>query len=330
MREGVKKTKILYLMKILLENTDEMHTLTMEEIIEQLREYGIDAERKSLYDDINALKDYGVDIVMDKTGRNSYYHVVSRQFELAELKLLVDSVQSARFVSKKKSNELIKKLEGLTSKNEARELQHQVFVTQRIKSQNEKTMYNIDEIHKAIELNRRIRFRYFKLNTRKRPEYRHDGKLYEMSPWALTLAEENYYLVAFDEESGIIKYFRVDKMDRIDILEDRPRAGKKEFRSFDVADYARKRFRMYDGPETSVRLRCKNDFADVIFDRFGTDVILHDTGDDFFEVNVIVAMSRHFLTWVMAMNDHVVIAGPDDVLKKAKEYVKELAATYKE
>ncbi|MCR5331310.1 MAG: WYL domain-containing protein [Lachnospiraceae bacterium] len=329
MREGIKKTKILYLMKILLENTDENNMMDMESILRQLKEYGIEAERKSLYDDINILKDFGVDIVMERSGRNSYYHVVSRQFELAELKLLVDSVQSARFISKKKSNELIKKIEGLTSKNEAHELQHQVFVTQRVKSGNEKTMYNIDEIHKAIEMNRMIRFKYFKLNTRKHPEYRHDGRLYVMSPWALTLVEENYYLVAFDEEAGIIKYFRVDKMDKIDILESRPRAGKKQFQSFDIADYARKRFRMYDGREVNVRLRCGNDFADVVFDRFGTDLILHDTGDGFFEVTVTVALSRHFFAWVMAMNDHVMIKGPEDVLASAREFVKELAASYK-
>ena len=327
MKTGGKKLKALYLMKILLDETDENNALTMEQIISKLDAYGIEAERKSLYDDINALRDYGVDVIMEKRDRNSYYKVVSRQFELAELKLLVDSVQSARFISEKKSNELIKKLEGLASRYDASQLQHQVFVTERVKSQNEKILYNIDAIHRAIEQNSTITFKYFKLNIRKKQEFRHEGARYEMSPWALTLVEENYYLVAYDAQAGKIKYFRVDKMDGINMT-GTPRDGRSIFIKFDVAQYAKKRFRMYDGQETVVRLRCKNEYADVIFDRFGTDVMIHDTGDGYFEANVTVAVSRHFYAWVMAMNDSVVIVGPEEVQKSVKKFITELYETY--
>lgn len=328
MRSGTQKLKILYLMKIMLEETDENNSITMDQIIARLGDYGIDAERKSLYDDMEMLREYGIDIVMEKRDRNGWYRVVSRQFELAELKLLVDSIQSARFISGKKSNELIKKIEGLASKHEASELQHQVFVTERVKSRNEKSLYNIDEIHRAIENNRTIRFRYFKLNVEKKPEFRHDGKVYELSPWAMTLVDENYYLVAYDSEAGMIKYFRVDKMAGIEMT-DNPRSGQKVFKKTNIAEYVKRRFRMYDGKECTVRLRCRNEFADVIFDRFGKDVMIHEKTDGFFEVNVEVALSPHFFAWVMAMNDHVVIIGPDKVRQEAEEFVKKLAETYK-
>ena len=327
MREGQKKAKILYLMKILLERTDENNGLTMEQIIEALDGYGIEAERKSLYADIRVLKDFGIDIQMEKHDHNGYYHVVSREFELAELKLLVDSVQSARFITRKKSNQLIGKLEGLASKNDARELQHQVFVTERVKSNNEKILYNIDAIHKAIEGNRVITFRYFKWNTHKKPEFRHGGEKYEMSPWAMTLVEENYYLLAYDSRVDMIKYFRIDKMQDIEFI-DKPRAGKKSFKSFDVGEYARKRFRMYDGPESIVRLRCSDAFADVIFDRFGKDVMLHSVDNGCFAVNVSVALSRQFYAWVLAMNDNVKVAGPSAVVSEVRDFVRELGRTY--
>ena len=328
MRTGTQKLKILYLMKILLEETDENNPITIEQIISRLGDYGIEAERKSLYDDIEMLREYGIDVVMEKKNRKGCYRVVSRKFEMAELKLLVDSIQSARFISEKKSNELIKKIEGLASKHEASELQHQVFVTERVKSRNEKILYNIDEIHRAIENNRTIKFRYFKLNIEKKPEFRHNGKEYELSPWAMTLVEENYYLVAYDPEAGMIKYFRVDKMDGIKMT-DSPRSGQKVFKKANIAEYVKKRFRMYDGKECTVRLRCRNEFADVIFDRFGKDVMIHEKENGYFEVNVEVALSPHFFAWVMAMNDHVVIIGPDEVRKKAEEFVKKLAETYK-
>lgn len=321
------KLKILYLMKILLEKTDETHYLTMQEILTELEGYGISAERKSIYSDIDTLKQYGVDIRMEQQDRTYYYHVVSRQFELAELKLLVDSIQSARFISEKKSNQLIRKIESLASKFEARELQHQVFVTERVKAENEQILNNIDAIHKAISTNCKIKFQYFNWDVKKNMVLRRDGQVYVASPWALTLADENYYLVCYDEKIGI-RYYRVDKMVRIDTI-DEEREGKKEFRQFDIADYAKKRFHMYDGPEKKVTLLCKNEMAGIMIDRFGKNIGIYPVDDKHFETVVNVAVSKQFYGWIFALGDGVEITGPQSVVEEVQDYVKMLSKQYK-
>ena len=207
-----QKLKLIYLMKILLERTDETHGITMPEIIDALAAYDISAERKSLYNDIENLRVYGLDIIGTQEDRTYSYHIGNRQFELAELKLLVDSVQSAKFITAKKSNELIKKIEGLASKYEASQLHRQVFVAGRVKTMNESIYYNVDRIHTAIAENSRITFQYFQWNVDKKMELRHDGALYDVSPWSLSWDDENYYLIAYDSSEGMIKHFRVDKM----------------------------------------------------------------------------------------------------------------------
>lgn len=329
MAERNSKLKILYLNDILLKKTDEEHSLTMADILSELRKMGIEAERKSIYSDIGHLKDYGLDIDMFQKNKNYHYRVLTRPFELAELKLLVDSVQSARFITEKKSNDLIKKIEGLTSEYEAKELQHQVFVTERVKSMNEKILYNIDAIHKAISSNSKITFQYFNWDVNKNEVLRHDGKLYEQSPWAMTLAEENYYLVCYDKAEPFgIKYFRVDKMKNIKVTGE-AREGKEEFRNFDIAEYAKKRFRMYDGNEMDVTLLCQNNFAGVIIDRFGKDVMIHPTDKDHFKVHVRVAVSKQFYAWVMAMGEGVEIVGPDEVVEGVRAMIKDLSKQYK-
>lgn len=330
--EVKQKLKILYLMKILLEETDEEHPLVMAEIINRLAEYGIKSERKCLYDDIEQLRFYGLDIIGEARNRTFYYHVGARQFELAELKLLVDSVQSARFISEKKSNALIKKIEGLTSHYEAVKLQTQVFVTERVKSNNEQILYNIDSIHHAIAENSEITFKYYNWNEKKKAVARHGGKQYRLSPWALTTADDNYYLITFDKdednEARRIKYFRVDKM--LDIQQSgEPRKGKEYFKRFDVAAYAKKRFSMYDGEEMSVRLRCKNEYAGVIIDRFGKDITIIPDGAEYFKTCVDVAMSNQFIAWVLSMNDGIRIVGPDEVVEKVKSLISSWTQAYK-
>lgn len=325
--ESGSKLKIIYLLSILMEKTDDKHSLTMEEIISSLKACGISAERKSIYRDIDQLNSYGFDIVKENRNKNCYYHVASRRFEIAELKLLVDSVQSAKFMTKKKSNELIKKIESLASHYEGKELQHEVFVTERIKTDNEKILYNIDAIHQAIAINSQIKFQYYNWDVNKKMVLRHEGKIYEESPWAMTLAEENYYLVCFDDNEGI-KYFRVDKMVNIEVT-DTPRNGKTEFKRFDIADYAKKRFRMYDGKEMRVRLLCDNNYAGAIIDRFGKDIMISKVDDEHFETIVDVAVSKQFFAWVFAMGDGIEIIGPDEVVDEARDMVKKLAKQYK-
>lgn len=323
-----QKLKLIYLMKILLERTDETHSITMPEIIDALAAYDISAERKSLYNDIETLRVYGLDIIGTQENRNYTYHIGNRQFELAELKLLVDSVQSAKFITAKKSNELIKKIEGLASKYEASQLHRQVFVAGRVKTMNESIYYNVDRIHTAIAENSRITFQYFQWNVDKKIELRHDGALYEVSPWSLSWDDENYYLIAYDSSEKIIKHFRVDKMLYIKSNGKR-REGKQEFKSFDMAAYARKMFGMYGGKEEKVRIECDNSFAGVMIDRFGKDVSMLRLDDEHFVVNVEVAVSRQFLAWIIGLGEGVTLTGPDNVVEMMNTEIDRLVKQYK-
>ncbi len=321
------KLKVVYIMKMLLENTDEEHPMTMQDILDTLNEYGISAERKSVYNDIEQLILFGLDIIKERTDKSFVYYIGRRRFETAELKLLVDSVQSARFITEKKSNELIKKIEALTCKYEATKLQRQVFVTERVKSDNEQILYNIDALHNAVTSNSRITFKYFNWNVKKKAELRHDGREYIMSPWALTLSDENYYLVAYDEERDGIRYFRVDKMLNIELTGE-PRKGLAKFQRFDIAAYAKKRFHMYDGDERTVKLVCDNRMAGVIIDRFGKDIMIHPVDENHFSVNVEVAVSDQFFGWVASMCEGIRIEGPADVVERMKGTVERLCSQY--
>lgn len=322
-----QKLKILYLMKILLEKTDETHSITMREILESLEAYGVSAERKSIYSDIENLRSYGLDIIGEKEDKAYSYRVVSRQFELAELKLLVDSIQAARFITAKKSNELIKKLEGLASKYEASQLQRQVYTAERIKTSNESIFYNVDNIHQAIASNVQISFQYFNWDVNKKQVLRKDGALYQVSPWALSWDDENYYLIAFDSAEDKIKHFRVDKMLRIELLSDR-REGKLSFQRFDMGAYAKKMFGMFSGEEETVKILCRNELAGVMIDRFGKDVMLVKVDAEHFYVNVKVAVSRQFLAWVIALGDGAKIIGPESVVLEVKKEIERLVMQY--
>lgn len=323
-----QKLKLIYLWKILLERTDESHSITLQEIIDELAAYDISAERKSLYNDIENLRLYGVDVIGTQENRTYSYHIGNRQFELAELKLLVDSVQSAKFITAKKSNELIKKIEGLASKYEASQLHRQVFVAGRVKTMNESIYYNVDRIHTAIAENSMITFKYFQWNVDKKMELRHGGCTYEVSPWSLSWDDENYYLIAYDSAEGIIKHFRVDKMLHIE-SNGKSREGKKVFNSFDMAAYARRTFGMYGGDPEWVRIECDNSFAGVMIDRFGKDVSMVKIDDDHFTVNVEVAVSRQFIAWVIGLGEGVTITGPQNVVSMMHDEIDRLTAQYK-
>lgn len=324
-----QKLKIVYLMKILLENTDEAHSITMSEIISALEAYGISAERKSIYGDIEHLRMFGVDIIGEQKDRTYYYYVGNRQFELAELKLLVDSVQAAKFITAGKSRELIKKIEGLASVHEASQLQRQVYVSGRIKTMNESIYYNVDKIHTAIGANSKITFQYFQWDVHKKMVLRRDGALYEVSPWALSWNDENYYLIAFDSGENKIKHFRVDKMLHVNVKDER-RRGKEWFKEFDMAAYTKKTFRMFGGEEQMVKLWCENSFAGVIIDRFGKDIFMMEADDSHFLATVTVAVSRQFLAWVIALGEGVRIVEPESVVRQMREEAERLVQQYKE
>lgn len=322
-----QKLKLLYLMKILLQKTDETHGITMPEIISELNAYGISAERKGLYNDMECLRTYGMEIAGYQEERAYYYKVVDRQFELAELKLLVDSVQSAKFITTKKSRELIEKITGLASKYEATQLNRQVYMAERIKTKNEGIYYNVDAIYNAIAENVKITFQYFQWNIKKQMELRHDGALYQVSPWALSWDDDNYYLIAYDEKEEKIKHFRVDKMLHIVMTEEK-REGRWVFKEFDIAVYARKMFGMFDGEEEMVKILCHNSLAGVMIDRFGKDISLIPVDEEHFSVTVRVAVSRQFLSWVMALGEGAKIIGPDVVVEQVKTEVERLVRQY--
>ena len=322
-----QKLKLLYLIKIFTEDTDDQHALTLPQIVEKLGAYGISAERKTLYQDFELLRDFGFDIIGQQARRNFYYHMGNRRFELPELKLLVDSVQSAKFITDKKSNALIKKLEGMVSKYEARKLQRQVIISGRIKAMNESIYYNVDKLHEAIGTDRQIRFKYFRWNIKKEMELRKDGAWYQVSPWALMWDDENYYLVGYDAEDGKIKHYRVDKMWRISVA-DRKREGKEQFKAFNMPRYTKSLFGMFGGEEVKVTLEAENGMVGILLDRFGKDIPVKPVDADHFRTSVVVAVSSQFLGWIMALGDGVKIIGPDKVVDRMKEEIRLISQMY--
>ncbi len=324
-----QKMKLLYLLQILLTMTDDEHGLTLSQLLDELEKKDITAERKSIYDDFEALRLFGIDIESRKENRTTVYFVANRTFELPELKLLVDAVQSSKFITHRKSNELIKKLEAFCSVHQASQLQRQVFVANRVKTMNESIYYCVDDIHNAISENRQITFQYFDWGTDKKKHLRHDGKLYRVSPWALSWDDENYYMIAFDSENEEIRHYRVDKMMNVNLTGEK-RAGAKLFKNFDMAVYAKKTFGMFAGEERDVTLRCKNHLAGVLIDRFGHSITMTNDGDDYFTVTVKAAVSPLFITWLMNFGDDVKILSPDDVIEKYVEIAKECLGIYKD
>ncbi len=321
-----QKLKLLYIMQFLTEKTDENHMVTTQDIIQYLATQDISAERKSIYSDIDLLIEYGMDIIKVKERTNAYY-LASRQFELAELKLLVDSVQSSKFITTKKSRELIGKLETLCSKNEAKQLHRQVVVTNRNKTVNENIYYNVDMIYNAIEENVKVCFQYFEWSVNKEMKLRRGGKFYEVSPWLLTWDDENYYLIAFDSDSGIIKHYRVDKMLKIRLSVDK-REGKEAFENFDIAAYSRKTFGMFAGEEETVTLCCKKELTGVIIDRFGKDVTMRPKEEEAILVRVNVAVSRQFFGWLAGLGAAVKVESPERIAKEYQDYLKEILEQY--
>lgn len=330
-RGSRQKQKLLYLQKIMLEKTDEKHGLTTEEIIRELDGYCISSERKSLYDDLKILEDFGLDICKVRTNTTKYY-VGSRSFEIPELKLLVDAIQSSKFITEKKSLQLIKKLEGLVSENEGKQLQRQVYVINRGKTLNEKIYYNVDAIHSAIADNVQISFKYYKWDicfggTEKIVKRERRDGLYTVSPWALRWDDENYYLIAYDSEAQKIKHYRVDKMDSIKALKD-SRLGAEQFEKLDIPRYTNSVFSMFGGEETDVTLSVDNSLVGVIVDRFGKNVFVSKETDTSFRVSVKVMLSPQFFAWLFGLGNKIKILSPSTAVQEYKAMLEDISALY--
>ena len=323
-----QKLKMLYLVQLFSRETDDTHKLTMPEIISKLAADGVNADRKTLYQDFEELRRFGFDIISEKDGRNFYYYLGSRDFELPELKLLVDSVQSSKFITDKKSGQLIKKLESLVSKYEGSQLHRQVIIAGRVKTMNESIYYNVDKIHAAIGADRQIRFRYFDWNLKKEMEPRYSGRRYQLSPWALMWDDEKYYLVAYDSKHETIIHYRVDKMTQIGILDEK-REGHEAFSKFNIAHYTNTLFGMYAGDETKVTIEAENRLVSVFIDRFGKDIIIAPVDEGHFRTTVTVAVSNQFFGWIMAIDGDVKIVAPDSVVRQMKDLIERMAERYR-
>lgn len=323
-----QKLKLCYLSRIMLSKTDDDHHLTMPQVQDLLGQYDVTADRKALYRDMDALSALGIDIIGQKVkGGGFEYYVGKKTFDLAELKLLVDAIQSSKFITEKKSRELIEKLGSLASEYEAEQLKRQVTVRGRVKTMNESIYYIVDDIHHAIAQNKKIRFEYMQWNKKKKMEKKRE-ELYEVSPWALSWDDENYYLIAFDEEAGIIKHYRVDKMKNITITDEK-RVGRNDFKEFNLAEYAKMNFGMFGGDKTDVRIEFREDMVGVMLDRFGTDIPIMETDKEgWLETRVRVMLSNQFLGWIISLGDGVKITGPEKVRKNMKALLKKVGAMY--
>ncbi|MDR1800310.1 MAG: WYL domain-containing protein [Lachnospiraceae bacterium] len=314
-----QKLKILYLMDLLLSNTDEEKGLTMKEILTYLESNGIKAERKSIYDDMEALRLYGVDILTKRDATTEYY-VGERDFELPELKLLVDAVQSSKFITQKKSAELIGKLESLTSKNQAKSLQRAVFVSNRIKTQNESIYYNVDALHVAILGKRKVSFKYFDYDAKKKRVYRKDGKEYITNPLGLSWNDENYYLIAYSNERENFAHYRVDRMLEIKALDEAIDDNEK-IRKFDIVSYCKPLFDMFGGEIVRAELIVHNSLINAMIDRFGKDVFMIPKDENTVRVIANVTNSDTFYGWVTGFGDKMLIESPKEL---REEYLKHI------
>lgn len=306
-----QKLKILYLLKILWEETDDSHSLSMEEIIRKLGSFGIEAERKSIYDDLAMLEQFGFDIFKEKNGRTTGYSLSSRDFSVGELKLLVDAVQSSRFLTKKRSEELSAKLEKMLSRYEASLLKRQVRVAGRVKMMNENIFINIDVIYSAIAEDRAISFTYLEWDAKRNLVPRKDGNKERISPWALVWDNEFYYLVAYDPEKDDLRHYRVDKMRSVNVL-NVPREGRDVFDAAEAETYVEQRFSMFAGEKSVVCAECGKANLGPFIDRFGEDISIIGKGERF-RLRFHVAVTDVFFGWIAGLGEDVKIVEPKEV-----------------
>lgn len=323
-KSSEQKKKALIILRYLWENSDEEHPLPTVAIIDYLENMGIKAERKSIYSDIEMLCLLGYDIIYRK-GQDGGYYMASRDFAMAELKLLVDAVQSSKFITEKKSNELISKIEKLTSHYEGRKLQRQVYVANRVKTDNESILYNIDAIHEAISGNYRISFLYSEWNMQKKLVYRNNGERYVTDPLSLVWDDENYYLVAVEISSGITKHYRVDKMS--DIVIEAVRRSVSGYK-YNAAEYTKEHFSMFHGEKEIVTVRFAKNLIGVVIDRFGKDVRIIPKGDEHFDARLDVQVSNQFFGWITGLAPNAKIIAPESVVVQYTELIEDIIKRY--
>lgn len=323
-----QKLKILYVLEA-LKKTDEYNPISVGELVDYLASNGIKAERKSVYDDLDALERFGYDIIR-KNGKNGGVYLGAREFELPEIKLLVDAVQSSKFISESKSGRLIEKLAKLAGGDQAAILKRQVTYYGKVKTRNENVFISIDKIHTAMAENRMISFLYYAYiveDGKIKKVCRHEGKKYCASPWTLTWDNEFYYMLAYDESSEMIKHFRVDKMADISILH-KERRGKEAFGSSGISGYTNSVFSMFGGADENVRISCDNSLIGAVVDRYGSDLAILKESDERFIFTAKVKVSPQFFAWVFSFGKGMKILSPENVVEQMKAYLKETSQIY--
>lgn len=324
------KLKTLMILKILEENSDENHALSTTKLINMLSEKGIGCERKSIYADIKALNEMGYDIVSVKSPKRGFF-MGARKFELPEIRLLIDAVTSAGFITPKKTNALVSKLKSLVSVNQADELNSQVYCERDNKCDNEEIYYIIDKLDEAITKNRRVKFVYRRRNIDKQTKKSYTVKTFRVSPYALIWKEDHYYLVCNNAKYDNLINLRLDRMRKIEILEDerRPVNEVSEYKEvFDTADYSSKMFNMFSGETSSVTLLCSQDLREEIMDRFGKSVPLRSADDKHFKTTFNAAVSDGLVSWIMQYGDGITVLDPPYLAEMVKEKAFSIIRTY--
>lgn len=325
MAKGAKqKLKLPILARLLLSESDEDHPLQIGDLVEALEPYGIKAERKSLYDDMAALRELGMDVQYGKGKRLGWY-VGKRFFALTELKLLVDAVQSYKFISPHKSEALLHKLKKLAGRHQARQLWRQVYVADRVKTMNESLFHTIDKLHTAIAGKHTVTFRYFDYGVGRKKVFRREGRRYQVSPYGLLLDNGNYYLVGFDHQYGEPQHYRVDKMAELGVAS-LPWEG--ACADFNLASYAQKHLGMFRGREGQITLRCGNDLAGEILERFGQDVTLLPDGEGHFAVTVPALVNPQLLGWLFGLGTEVELVEPGWAVEAFHKHLAAVAEQY--
>ncbi|WP_028241861.1 helix-turn-helix transcriptional regulator [Pseudobutyrivibrio ruminis] len=314
---GGQKLKILNEYQILMTESDENHQINAIEMTRRLQERGIPAERKTVYKDMSTLIDAGIDVVKGEKG----YYIGSRVFELAELKLLVDAVGASKFISQKKTKELVDKITGLASIDEAAQLSRQVVVPEKASSGNEKIFYTIDVIYQCLDNDRKMSFKYQEWTVTKEMQPRHGGKTYVVSPAFLLRNDENYYLVAFDDDSRQIRHYRVDKMISAAMTSEE-RSGAEERASLNPQEYVKQHISMFAGEERVVTIRFEKRLIGVVLDKFGKEIDVRPDGVDYIKARISVAISPQFYGWLTGVG--ATICFPEAEEEKFKEYLRKI------
>lgn len=321
-----QKQKLLILQKILLEQTDEQHKLSGPELISRLALYGISAERKTIYDDISTLSDSGLDICVERRGHSNVYYIGSRLFQDEELIVLADAVASCKFLTQKKSNELIKKLQSLTSVNNAKKLKRTVYVGNRVKAFNETIYYTTNVIHEAMHQDRQISFKYYEYDLNKRKRLRHFGEVYTVSPYHLIWENDCYYLVCYCNKHEKLCRYRVDRMVEVKALDIRRRELDIDEENF--AKFLRSTYNMYGGDAESVVLEMSGKLMNVLIDRFGEGIHPNPIGGDRFTVRVDIQVSPTFWGWLFQFGTDAKVIAPQWVVDEAKNQLSRILAAY--